>query len=176
VVSLTCWRRSIDSQTTPSSLLHPRFRPIPLGLSKFHEQQPAVLHFLRSRNFENPFSLANPRKWIDSTALSNDHKHTGDSMFVGFRNGTNPSAREPAWQMGCAPLEGGGKRLDPLSCNATQNFEWFALYSAMVKFPFALSPPGTGLDSHRTWEILLLGVIPVVKKNPAWDVLFRKYP
>lgn len=31
---------------------------------------------------------------------------------------------------------------------------------------FVLSPEGNGMDCHRTWEALLLGNIPVVRRNP----------
>jgi hypothetical protein len=34
---------------------------------------------------------------------------------------------------------------------------------------FVISPPGNGLDCHRTWESLYLGSIPIVKKNRIYD-------
>jgi hypothetical protein len=37
---------------------------------------------------------------------------------------------------------------------------------------FVLSPPGNGIDCHRTWEALFLGAIPVVKRS-FWS--FSKY-
>jgi hypothetical protein len=40
---------------------------------------------------------------------------------------------------------------------------------------FALAPPGAGLDTHRTWEALALGVIPVVFRGPLAP-LFRRLP
>lgn len=40
---------------------------------------------------------------------------------------------------------------------------------------FVLSPPGNGLDCHRTWEALLLGAAPVVLSS-ALDPLFDKIP
>eukprot|EP00854_Cymbomonas_tetramitiformis_P026251 gene26251-32170_t len=30
-----------------------------------------------------------------------------------------------------------------------------------------MSPPGNGIDTHRTWEALMAGAIPVVFANPA---------
>jgi hypothetical protein len=32
----------------------------------------------------------------------------------------------------------------------------------MAQWRFCVSPPGNGIDCHRTWEALYLGVIPVV--------------
>lgn len=41
------------------------------------------------------------------------------------------------------------------------------------KYNFVLSPRGNGLDCHRTWELLLLGVI-VITKTSSLDNMFMK--
>ena len=43
------------------------------------------------------------------------------------------------------------------------------------QYQFVLSPHGAGLDCHRTWEALLLGCIPIVKKAKMND-LFEDLP
>lgn len=43
------------------------------------------------------------------------------------------------------------------------------------EYAFVLSPMGNGMDCHRTWESLILGCIPVVKKSPI-DVLYDGLP
>jgi len=40
---------------------------------------------------------------------------------------------------------------------------------------FALSPRGTGLDSHRTWELLFFGAVPIVKSS-SLDPLYAGLP
>ena len=40
---------------------------------------------------------------------------------------------------------------------------------------FALSPPGRGLDTHRTWEALMVGTIPIVIRSPL-DSMYDKLP
>jgi len=45
----------------------------------------------------------------------------------------------------------------------------------MAKYAFAVSPLGNGLDCHRTWEILALGSIPIVKKSTN-DPLYKDLP
>jgi len=40
---------------------------------------------------------------------------------------------------------------------------------------FVLSPEGAGMDCHRTWEALLLGCVPIVKRN-ALTKLFAQLP
>ena len=43
------------------------------------------------------------------------------------------------------------------------------------QFQFVLSPHGAGLDCHRTWEALLLGCVPIIKKSSI-DDLFTDLP
>ena len=38
-------------------------------------------------------------------------------------------------------------------------------YDQMSKYKFILSPPGAGEDTHRTWEALYVGCIPIVKSS-----------
>lgn len=40
---------------------------------------------------------------------------------------------------------------------------------------FVISPPGNGVDCHRTWEALVLGCVPVVKDD-FLDELYRDLP
>lgn len=42
-------------------------------------------------------------------------------------------------------------------------------------FSFVISPEGNGMDCHRTWEALVLGAIPVVKRNRLTS-LFKGLP
>ncbi len=39
----------------------------------------------------------------------------------------------------------------------------------MSKCKYVLCPPGRGLDSHRTWEALYLGCIPIVIKHDLYN-------
>ena len=43
------------------------------------------------------------------------------------------------------------------------------------KYQFALSPRGNGLDCHRTWELLLAGVIVITKTSPL-DDMYKDLP
>jgi len=44
-----------------------------------------------------------------------------------------------------------------------------------INYAFVLSPHGNGLDCHRTWEALVLGCIPIVKKSPL-DDMYKDLP
>ena len=50
--------------------------------------------------------------------------------------------------------------------------EIFPLYN---QYQFALSPRGNGLDCHRTWELLLAGVIVITKTSPL-DDMYKDLP
>jgi hypothetical protein len=45
----------------------------------------------------------------------------------------------------------------------------------MSRYAFVVSPHGGGLDCHRTWEAILLGCIPIVKKSSI-DELYKELP
>ena len=49
------------------------------------------------------------------------------------------------------------------------------LWEKYTQYRFGLSPPGNGLDCHRTWEMLFFGMIPIVKKS-ALDPLYEGLP
>lgn len=39
-------------------------------------------------------------------------------------------------------------------------------WSGVAKSKFVLSPPGFGEDCYRTWEAVLLGAVPIVRRSP----------
>lgn len=47
---------------------------------------------------------------------------------------------------------------------------------SLKKHKFCLVPSGNGIDCHRTWECLYLGVIPIVDKHPHNIKLSKIYP
>jgi len=49
------------------------------------------------------------------------------------------------------------------------------IWKLYATYAFGLSPRGVGLDCHRTWEMLALGMIPVVKTSTL-DVLYTNLP
>ena len=50
-----------------------------------------------------------------------------------------------------------------------------ALWREKTRYAFVVSPHGHGLDCHRTWESLLLGNIPIVKRS-SLDELYEGLP
>ncbi len=48
-------------------------------------------------------------------------------------------------------------------------------YEQLKRHRFVASPPGHGLDTHGTWEALLVGCIPIVPHSPL-DPMFEQLP
>jgi hypothetical protein len=48
-------------------------------------------------------------------------------------------------------------------------------WKTQSEYAFVISPHGNGLDCHRTWEAIALGIIPIVKTSPL-DSLFNGLP
>lgn len=66
-----------------------------------------------------------------------------------------------------------------------KNFDWVSVengiipitqfYGKLKSFKYCISPRGTGIDTHRTYESLLYGVIPIVKSSEL-DDLYSDFP
>ena len=52
---------------------------------------------------------------------------------------------------------------------------WNEYMKELASYKFAISPEGNGIDCHRTWECLYLGVIPIVKKSNPMSY-FKELP
>lgn len=62
-------------------------------------------------------------------------------------------------------------------------------YKVLSEYKFILSPPGAGVDCHRTWEALYTGTIPIVISSsinelyndlpvvtvPRWDIITKEF-
>ena len=57
--------------------------------------------------------------------------------------------------------------------NENSNFEGYI--KELSSYKFCLSPPGRGVDTHRTWEALALGCYPIIKSSPL-DCMFEGLP
>ncbi|KAI3656786.1 hypothetical protein MP638_004133 [Amoeboaphelidium occidentale] len=90
---------------------------------------------------------------------------------------------------------GGRKKLWDYACSVSNSSEWSEfsvcfgkdkgvsayinsmsdIYLRNMKYNFWASPPGLGVDTHRTWEALYLGRIPIILSSRI-DVLFQDLP
>ena len=53
---------------------------------------------------------------------------------------------------------------------------WEEYFNSMCKYKFALCPPGRGLDTHRTYEAIICGTIPIVFPALLNEFLYEDLP
>lgn len=135
--------------------------PIPLGITNFCDDSPRH----RILGDESHFIAAND-------AAFNDGSFT-PSIYVNFSAGNNGQVR------------------GPLLAIAEQIAN---VYKVVVNFPdftaagriqylrclrthgLVLCPEGNGVDTHRFWETLYMGGVPVVARNPMMDTFYNELP
>jgi len=123
---------------------HPRVTALPLGLGS-----PQAGGTLREKEISDMRAAGAPRdRWL----------------YVNFRPETNPSVRQPVF----ADFKSRSKAEDWITCQPPAgrgtNTDFL---EALVRHRFVLCPPGNGVDTHRMWEALLAGAIPVVLRSQA---------
>jgi hypothetical protein len=136
------------------SLRDEKFQPMLSGLSYLHPQHRYLTAYLQLTNFSNPF------KGKDWNSLANSHIDFDRDIFVHFGLRRQPH-RRPMWNALCESVN----RTDPnrVSCNQnTRSIPLHLIYKEMSTAKFGISPPGMGYDCYRVYELLFLGVIPVV--------------
>lgn len=86
------------------------------------------------------------------------HSRKQARILYGFSIATNRKVREPL-----------NERLNRLA--TTDHISGFPpppVYLKLLdRYQFVASPPGGGLDCHRTWEALYLGVVPIVESSSS---------
>jgi hypothetical protein len=73
-------------------------------------------------------------------------------IYFGFNVNSNPQLRIPAKSYISS---------HPLAFENESKLSPVEYIKQLSKYFFCLSPPGNGIDCHRTWECILLGVIPI---------------
>jgi len=86
-------------------------------------------------------------------------------LYFNFNVQSNPGARRACER---ALLAQGHQK--------NQNRLWKEYIEDLAQHKYCASPEGNGVDCHRTWEALALGVIPIVVKNPIMYTWFKDLP
>jgi hypothetical protein len=90
-------------------------------------------------------------------------------LYANFRVETNPASRIPLWErLRCADWR--DAVTFPQGELSTEEYA-----RALASHRFVLCPAGNGTDTHRMWEALYAGTIPVVEIHPALES-FRDLP
>jgi hypothetical protein len=121
-------------------------KPIPLGLANDYSPKN-----IRIENFLN---------------YKNDNETKESKLYVNLQKNTNLRER--------AALEETFKGLDWVVYKEP-NLNIGEYMSDLHKYEFVLCPWGNGFDTHRLWEALYSGAIPVTKKHKTYKS-FRKLP
>jgi len=125
---------------------HPRATALPLGLGS-----PQSDVTLREADI-----LARRRSGIPRDRL----------LYVNFRPDTNPTVRQPVFEEFERRSRGGDWiTFHPPTGRGTNA----GFLEALVRHRFVLCPPGNGVDTHRMWEALLAGAVPIVLQSQAME-------
>lgn len=168
--------------------------PFPLGLGKKFQQNSYLTEFLKLRNYTNPFKGKEHKKhWTDWAAKLDQREKNGekidaeaevkDALFVKYGiNKMSSKIRQQMFDILCKTKTNetapGRTHKDNVSCR-NQKVHPKEIYQAASTYLFGASPPGMGWDCYRTWELLLLGVIPIVasrEKHGGTHGLFDDLP
>lgn len=129
-----------------STLKHPKYFPIPLGIIQFRESY-------KEKKAMNELFFR-----LRSTT---EKKHL---LYLNFSDDFKPE------RVIVRDLF-----MNKNYCFTSKGKSFKGYLTEMAESKFTLSPEGVGTDCYRTWESLLAGSIPVVKKSPL-DPLFDGLP
>lgn len=119
---------------------HQKIIPLPLGI-------------------ENKHYYVNGIPWIFNRASKkNIYKKT--KIFYAFTVGTNSAERRPALE---------AIKNNPYGETITKWLNFKQYMDLLKTYKFVVSPPGSCVEGHRTWDAMYIGVVPIVKRSITTD-------
>lgn len=119
---------------------HPKIIPIPLGIENQH-------YFV--------CGIPAVFNWVQKRIPVKKNK-----IFYGFTVSTNAPERQAALNVIHTHPEAE-------TLNSWRNF--FTYLLELAHYKFVLSPPGSSVEGHRTWDTLYIGGVPIVKSSITTD-------
>lgn len=104
-------------------------------------------------------------QWINEVALENISPNA--MIYFNCRESTNKTERQSCKEI-CS-------RFDFVNIDIP-NLGYKDYLRKIKSHKFTLSPEGNGLDCHRTWEILAMNRIPILKKSGSLERLYKNLP
>jgi len=86
-------------------------------------------------------------------------------LYFNFNNTSNPKVRGEC-----------ERRLIAQGYPKNESRPWKKYIEELAQYKYCACPEGNGVDCHRTWECLALGVTPIVVKNPVVYTWFKDLP
>lgn len=94
-------------------------------------------------------------------------------MYVNFNPATNPQRRQIFENLKDKPFVH-HRMIDLSGHGSAEAYQTYV--NDLKRFKYVLSPPGNGLDCHRTWEALYLKCIPILLNNQFFRNVYSDMP
>ena len=155
------YTQNCDGCVKGSQGYHEKLRPIPIGLD---------LH--SRRDFAGPVLDASSSK---SQVIL---QHMLGLRHYSMKQSRNGTLLVPPWDKRTSPER--DRAEDAIQCiphekKQGDRFPLDEVWNFYTQHKAGLAPKGNGMDTHRVWEMLLLGMIPVVKSGPL-DSMYQRVP
>lgn len=125
---------------------HEKLLPLPIGLeNKYYYNNGVVSRF--KKEMHSP----TPKK---------------NKIMLGFSFHTNEEIRKPVHEV---------LKDNPFCIDLKKKMPNKEYLDIFKECKFVVSPDGNGIDCHRTWEAMYLGIVPVLRRSP-FSENFSEYP
>jgi hypothetical protein len=118
---------------------------------------------------ENDYVLNSIQKKKMLLNYRNKHIKNEKLLYINHNIGTNPKERNIPYN-----IFNNNDYITIESCSGFNHQENY--YNKIKLHTFVLSPPGNGLDCHRTWEILYCNRYPILKNIGRLKELYKDLP
>ena len=150
------------TQNLDGSQNHKKLKHYPIGLD---------LHTIRDNFFKSSDGILEYFNKLRNEKELHQNNKKVLRIFCDFHHTIYPHKRFPNDRAGIYSLKDKMKFVD----FTTNRLSILHTYKKYSDYTFAISGSGNGLDSHRTWELLYLGCI-VIMKSSALDKMFESLP
>lgn len=104
-------------------------------------------------------------QWLESSInLSNDPKF---SVYLNCNKNTNIIERQKCYDE--------ASKMEIVSIDQP-NLTYLKYLNRITEHMFVFSPRGNGLDCHRTWEVLMMRRVPILKREGQLEKLYKNIP
>jgi hypothetical protein len=129
------------------NVLSPKIRPLPIGLENFKWHK--------------------GKKWQELTQVSTQRIPRSGMVYMNFEVSTNPAERNLCFNT---------LRTKPFVTRAMTKVSYLEYITAMKRHYYVACPEGNGYDTHRMWEALYMGCIPIARKRVFTQMFSRIFP
>ena len=156
----------ISWYTKNACILHEKLKPTPLGpkwqwrsTAFFGEDKTETLSIL------NRLCLS-PDKMLKNSELKQN---------ILYFNFTAWTTNEPKYKPHTNIRNNVIEDLKNKGFKYNENSDFESYMNELTTYKFCISPPGRGIDTHRTWEAFMVGTIPIILSSPLND-LYKTLP